>query len=1542
MKGLHQFKYGSHGCCVFVACLSALLTPSIAAGSEAPGSLDTTFTPVLVKNADETSRQPLDIHHVKCVDIAVGPGNKIVAIGDFDEVDGVPRRQIMRLNADGTLDMGFEARVDVEIRALACQSDGKILLGIESGPPGQKLIRLNPDGSVDAQFQGNLPYFGEVTVLALQGDGRILAAGTLSTADGGTEGRTPVVRFTSSGVVDPSFNCFADSMGQAANIRCEISAMQVLTEGKLLVLGYFWHVNDTIKGRVARLLPNGALDPSFSRLEDRVGGPMNGLAVDSAGGVFVGGSFRWPLRIVRPDLVDPVWGGPLVQNVGSRTNLLHLGSDGSYDLAFNAQQTLWDGFDYASVERIARQGDGRLLLAGYNASQFPSTWYERHHWLGRLTSSGQLDPRFRPLIGITDQIHAVLPLPDGKILLAGEFLAVEGGSYGVVRLNSDGQHDTSFHAPRTRSPEPGVIRAILEQPDGKLVIGGAFTHVQGAKRRNLARLNANGTLDASFAPEAVPTIKSLALDSEGGLAATWDNVLDARPDLGSYVFRVLPNGTVDAQYAATIESRNHYRPLNVWSDRSGRILVEGQFGTVPGGTGGGLVRLRPDGTVDQTFAPDPSVVFHETGTTALAWTLAFSSDGRILVALSGTEPVGRRQTDFNRLLRLNPDGSRDRSFVESEGFVKTGESAAGIFAPLVSTLPDNRFVVCGNYDALTSGGQLHAGLNTAVFSGNGVFQKGLTVLSTPRVVANNSIWAIAEDGKLVRQSVDDPNAPALDPLFLRGAPIMYGQGFAFQAEGVYLMGAQRDGKILAAGANLTVNNNPAGELIRFHGEPPPAITVPRFLGVPQLRSEGIVFSVSGSPGSILALESSVDFTNWVWRASITNLPGPSTVHELTALAQAENVDRAETFYRLVQFPNSETAPQPLVGRLIQTVSWPLAPDVYTNLAASHKPEAEALGLTFDDQARALWFKEKPLAGHWVAIGAERVMADGAGVFRLTPPVGAQFAQVLAEASDDPHLAEATFEVSRLGSEGAAPSDIRVHWEISPEVGMNDPQEQPIRQKLSVVSPDEVSDPTCGTDNRTRCCLDYDGPFGTGVRNAVRPFKAINYFESTCFKQVQAGICTREYNSHIKDLQTPRLVCYENHKYRNCQNIDGTFSLACSKTSLTSGETAELSIWNNTFANETTLSPSAGTVQGRLLLLRPVGGRPIYTVAHYDNSVSPPTHLEARVLTFQAPAADKFPPGTDEVSVEIIALAAGETKVVHVTVRKAKQPVPSFDTVTFGNGLFVATSRSDGPTPHSSIYTSADGVTWSLAKGLPGALYGIRYVNDRFVAVGGNGLILESPDGQLWGDVSSPGSAAHLSDVAYGLSQYVAVGGELDITSHNTTRILSSPDARVWQDALSEPGAHVSSICSGNSLFAAVGSAGQVWVSGNGQTWKKFFIETQPGEGGALAQVAFGNNHFVAVANPPAIVASSDGYSWRNVWIGPNSAALLRGIAYANGLFVAVGWRGTILTSPTGLTWTNRSVGSNALESIAHGNGTFVAVGSSGILTSLDGVQWVPR
>jgi hypothetical protein len=121
---------------------------------------------------------------------------------------------------------------------------------------------------------------------------------------------------------------------------------------------------------------------------------------------------------------------------------------------------------------------------------------------------------------------------------------------------------------------------------------------------------------------------------------------------------------------------------------------------------------------------------------------------------------------------------------------------------------------------------------------------------------------------------------------------------------------------------------------------------------------------------------------------------------------------------------------------------------------------------------------------------------------------------------------------------------------------------------------------CPPGNETPCCLDYNGPSGDGKpiqRGAGNDCLAIGakFFEwSTCFVWTVAGACSNEAALPWNNLEpaNPAPNCYDNHKYRNCQNLNANdFKLNPRSTLVKFGESSDLLLRNNTVGNSTCLT-----------------------------------------------------------------------------------------------------------------------------------------------------------------------------------------------------------------------------------------------------------------------------------------------------------------------------------------------------------------------------------
>src|SRR5262249_28101400 len=118
--------------------------------------------------------------------------------------------------------------------------------------------------------------------------------------------------------------------------------------------------------------------------------------------------------------------------------------------------------------------------------------------IARLNSDGSLDPGFQNgLDGTDDDVLSVAPLADGTVLISGAFRYVNGSPRpSIARLSADGNLDAGF----LNWPDgaDGEVSSVAAQDDGSVIIGGWFTTVAGQPRHRIARLNPDGSLDASF------------------------------------------------------------------------------------------------------------------------------------------------------------------------------------------------------------------------------------------------------------------------------------------------------------------------------------------------------------------------------------------------------------------------------------------------------------------------------------------------------------------------------------------------------------------------------------------------------------------------------------------------------------------------------------------------------------------------------------------------------------------------------------------------------------------------------------------------------------------------------------------------------------------------------------------------------------------------------------------------------------------------------------------------------------------------------------
>ncbi|WP_166654370.1 Ig-like domain-containing protein [Tahibacter aquaticus] len=296
------------------------------------------------------------------------------------------------------------------------------------------------------------------------------------------------------------------------------------------------------------------------------------------------------------------------------------------------------------IESVAVQPDGRVLVGG----PFWGVGGVARAGFARLAADGTVEADYPNVTG--GPTYAVAVQADGKALIGGKGLS---GSGGLLRINVDGSIDPTFTDAMTGSET--AIRVIVPQADGSILIGGSFWSAGGETRNNIARLNADGTLDASFDAGTVVnrTVQDIQVQPDGRIVVAGDYM---------QLVRLLGNGQRDtAQPLAAITSSETYFSLfRVHVQVDGKILVGG-YGPLKFSDGiarGQLVRLNADGSPDTGYA---SQVTGPGG--GVRAPIVRQPDGKILIG-GGFTSVGGQPRNY--IARLNADGSVDSSLIDPE------------------------------------------------------------------------------------------------------------------------------------------------------------------------------------------------------------------------------------------------------------------------------------------------------------------------------------------------------------------------------------------------------------------------------------------------------------------------------------------------------------------------------------------------------------------------------------------------------------------------------------------------------------------------------------------------------------------------------------------------------------------------------------------------------------------------------------------------------------------------------------------------------------
>jgi uncharacterized delta-60 repeat protein len=615
-----------------------------------------------------------------------GSGDVFVA-GAFTTYTNVVSNRLIRLHADGTAAQAFSNGFnDTVLRLVAAGDNTGAMYALGwftqfNGQPAPGFIRLNRNGTRDTTFQLAAMDRPPTAVAPIpDGSGAVYIGGSF-TNYGGTAIRH-LAKLRPNGALDPTFNPGTgftgvfDLFNDSTVMSVAHMAVETTANRRLYISGLFGTYRGISVPGFLRLLPSGEIDSTFA-----VGtGPSGG-----------GPPYILPAEALLPTADGKIYVGGTLEGWNGETvpqGLVRVNENGSLDRSFVPPPLV--------TLIIGPAGDttGDIYVSGLTTLTSPP------YVLRRLRPDGSPVPSFQEP-SINQNVSIVVPVSDGSadVYAGGFFTAYAGaGVNHFARVRSDG---TLASTTVRGSGFSYDVWAIGAGGEGRVyvVTAPSASSYNGAAIRPVVRLLSNGTLDPAFLfrqdnlPGTGNFFSGMILARDGSRVYVTGNFTqyDGSGNAVTSLMRLLSDGSLDQSFV-TGRGFHHVIPSAGIDDivaprvvpattPAGALYAFGEFNDYNGTPVHNLVRLAANGGLDRTFAIgtgfDGSFGGPLTGVFA-------NEDGSIYVS-------GRFDT-FNgepvrNIVRLDSNGRRDPSFIPPlavQAFAATADRSLFVNAPNTS------------------------------------------------------------------------------------------------------------------------------------------------------------------------------------------------------------------------------------------------------------------------------------------------------------------------------------------------------------------------------------------------------------------------------------------------------------------------------------------------------------------------------------------------------------------------------------------------------------------------------------------------------------------------------------------------------------------------------------------------------------------------------------------------------------------------------------------------------------------------------------------
>lgn len=609
---------------------------------------------------------------------------KIAVYGDFDLYQGITTNKLAILNPNGSLDTSFNVGlgpnyVDQYLGSssmISEQSDGKLIVvgnfTTFNGVSKKNIVRLNLDGTIDASFNVGTASDGYITCVKIQSDGKILCGGDFTQFNG--QNYASMVRLNSNGTIDSSFNIglgfknIINSFTQNGIIK----TIDIQSDNKIIVGGKFLKFNNFTKINLVRLNIDGTIDNSFNI---GIGGGNN--TTDGTNN----GQIR---RIIYDNSSNKIYATGIINNFNGNPsfNLLRLNNDGSIDTSFNFTSII--GYNVLNsngyIYDMNLQSNGKILLGGegINLNDCTGDYCSK---IVQINQDGTIDNTFDcKLVGTYTTVYSIDSFND-FIIVSGQFTSVNfepiyKGS--IVKVLQNGLTDLSFNPNLGAEASSPIFGSSISLNDGNIV---------AVSRKSVNYVYPNGNTNGIYNERLTAGLVKITSDGSihqndytnfltsnlSGNCLTKDNASNLIISNG-FTRKIGENGLINNSFASTysIITPNN---VNIFVydhavQNDGKIIIGGNFRYSYLGNNSyrqRLMRVNTNGTLDTSFNVEKGI----NGTSVAGTegyfisTIALLPNNKIIL---GGVFTNYNDNTVSNIVSLNSNGSFDSTFNSGTGF----------------------------------------------------------------------------------------------------------------------------------------------------------------------------------------------------------------------------------------------------------------------------------------------------------------------------------------------------------------------------------------------------------------------------------------------------------------------------------------------------------------------------------------------------------------------------------------------------------------------------------------------------------------------------------------------------------------------------------------------------------------------------------------------------------------------------------------------------------------------------------------------------------